>query len=266
MQTFDFEIDTLDVGGVATFEIDTADVGGVATFEIETVRNYLDVADPSIGHYQIYSVGDIIRCKPAPDFAGGGIDIYDLWFTVVGVEDMTDYFRYHVVKQSGTDTTLPAGAALAHYGQEGDGRILITSDLNYAPYMDVFTVGAEPWNGDFIPHTRLGRLDGVGVDGVGGVEQYGLIAGTDLSDNDAPYIVMSNTQVKLFKVDLEAYNGVNQTVDLSASGVFKLGTGVANPNTTALAFDPVTGALVIGNASYPGSVTEIGRASWRVRV
>lgn len=253
VQTLAFAIDTADVGGVAAFSIDTADVGGVAAFAIETVQNYLDITDPASGHAQIFGIGDTLRCKT---FNGTGV--YDIWLTVIGVEDQTDYWRYYVVKRSGTDTILPAGSAVISYGQAGDGRILLTSDLNYAPYLDVFTVGAEPWNGDLIPHTRLGRLDGVGVDGVGGVEQYGLIAGTDLSDNDSPYVVVSNTQVKLHKVNLQSYNGVNQTVDLTAAGAFKLGTGVANPNTTGLSFDPVTGNLAIGNASYPGTVTVRG--------
>lgn len=249
--TFDFEIEP---GGVGLVDLQIEpDGGGAVTLQGETIIIWLDISDPESGHAQLFGVGDILRCKTF-----NGTAVYDLWLTVVSVADQTTYYRYYVTKNSGTDTTLPAGSAVISYGQSGDGRILLTADQNYAPYMDVFTTGANPWAGGLTPHVRVGRLDGVGVDGVSGVEQYGLIAGTDLSDNDAPYIVASNLQLKLYKVNLESYNGVNQTVSLGADGTFKLGTGVGNPNTTGLSFDPATGNLTIGNAGYPGTVTVRG--------
>jgi hypothetical protein len=239
------------------------------TLEIAAVINYLDLEDPPSGHYKYFYVGDVIRTKPSPELTGKttdtldgtGLDIYDLWFTVVAIEDMTTHFRYYVKKEDGTDTTIPAGAAVVSFGQAGDGRILITSDLNKAPYLDVFTVGPSPWTGDagaLVPHVRLGRLDGVGVTAVSGIQQYGLIAGTDLSDADSPYIVASNLQLALNRVDATWSDGTNPTASISSSGRVKFGTDIDNSATTGFDFDPATGNLTIGNGSYPATVSVTG--------
>lgn len=226
---------------------------GAKDLDILSTAVRLDITDPSIGHFKYFKTGDILRAKTLSGLDAGSLHVYDHWYVVNDAEDLGDYFGYWVEKKSGTDTLMRSGAAVVSYGQPGDGRIVLSSDWNYAPYIDIFTVGAQPWSYDpnekdhnVVPHVRLGRLDGVGVDGVSGIEQYGLIAGTDLSDNNAPYIVASNKQVKLFKVDLTAHDGTNPTVSLTSTGQFKLGKDIQNPLTTAFDFDGASGDLLIG--------------------
>lgn len=207
----------------------------------------LDIEDPPSGHAQIFSVGDTLRLKT---WTGAGV--YDNWMSVVSVEDQTTFYRYWVRLVSGTGGVIPAGTAVVSYGVEGDGRILLTSDQNYAPYIDIFSVGPYPWSGSagaIVPHVRMGRLDGVGLVGT---EQYGIVMGTDLSDTslDAPYIIASDQQLRLNNIDLTIYNASNNpTVSLTSSGALKLGTDVEAASTTGFYFDATTGDLLIGQLS-----------------
>lgn len=236
----------------------TSGSGSGTQLTVRWVQNYFDITDPPSGHAMVFSFGDTLRCKSLGN-PGVGVNLYDIWGTVTLVEDMTDYYRYYYQRQSGGSNgiVIPAGTAIISYGAPGDGRILLTADQNYAPYIDIFTVGAQPWNGDITPHTRLGRLDGVGLPGVSGIEQYGMVTGRDLSDATAPYIVNSNLQMFSYNVDSEWNNG-NPTARITSGGVFKLGTDIDNASTTGLDFNPVTGALTIGSAAYPGTVTVYG--------
>lgn len=215
------------------------------TLQLRYVVDYLDIEDPPSGHFPLFQVGETLRCKFWQD------GVYDLWFTVLLVDDQDDFFRYYVKKRSGTDTIIPAGVAISSYGFEGDGRVLLTSDLNYAPYIDVFSIGPQPWTGAagaIIPHVRLGRLDGVGLPGVGGVKQYGMVASTDLSNANSPYLIASNLGLRLYKVDYIANNGAGDTVLIDADGVVKFGTDINLAATTGFHFDAATGDLLIGQA------------------
>ena len=236
----------------------TSGTGSGTQITARWVENYFEITDPPSGHATIFAAGDTLRSKALGN-PGAGIDLYDIWGTVSRVEDMTDYYRYYYHRQSGGSNgiVIPAGTGIISYGAEGDGRILLTADQNYAPYIDIFTSGATPWTGDIIPHTRLGRLDGIGLPGVSGVEQYGMVTSTDLSDANAPYIINSNLQMFSYNVDSEWNNG-NPTARITSGGVFKLGTDIDSASTTGLDFNPVTGALTIGSASYPGTVTVYG--------
>lgn len=213
------------VGGFGLdLNVVTTVVGFGTTLEIEAILNYIDVDDPPSGPGFYFQPFDVVRSKT--EVATG---VTDFWFEIAGAVQLDGFSRYSVIKRSGTDGVLPAGAAVVSYGVPGDGRILLTSDLNYAPYMDVFTVGPEVWTGDagaIVPHVRLGRLDGVGVTAVSGVEQYGMIAGTDLSDANSPYIVASNLQLRLHKVDFTLNDGTNDTGELTATGNFTLGSNI----------------------------------------
>lgn len=205
----------------------TTTAGGFTgtTLFVEGIFNYIEVEDSPTGPGFYFDDGVVVRSKTEVDTG-----ITDFWFTILGGVQRDGYQEYSVRKESGTDGTLPAGAALADYGVEGDGRILLTSDLNYAPYQDIFTVGPEPWSGDagsIIPHVRLGRLDGVGVTAVSGIEQYGMIAGTDLSNANSPYIVASNLQLRLHKVDLTLNDGTNDTGEWTADGNLTIGANIA---------------------------------------
>ena len=236
----------------------TSGAGSGTQITSRWIENYFEITDPPSGHAMILAAGDIIRCK-ALGLGGVGINLWDVWGVVTRVEDMTDYYRYYYERKSGgaDDLIIPAGTAIISYGAPGDGRIYLTADQNYAPYMQVFLTGVEPWNGDIRPTTRIGRLDGVGLPGVSGIEQYGMVTSTDLSDASAPYIVNSNLQMFSYNVDSEWNNG-NPTARITSGGAFKLGTDIDNAATTGLEFNPTTGALIIGNASYPGTVNVTG--------
>lgn len=206
--------------GVLTLETDTGDI----TLSVVDIYNFIEIDDPPSGPGFYFQVDDVVRSKTEVPTG-----VTDFWLEIRSAEQLDGYSSYGVIKRSGTDGVLPAGAAVVSYGVPGDGRILLTSDLNYAPYIDVFTVGPDVWTGAagaIIPHVRLGRLDGVGVTAVSGIEQYGMIAGTDLSDANSPYIVASNLQLRLHKVDLTLNDGSNDTGELTATGNLTLGSNI----------------------------------------
>jgi len=235
----------------------TSGTGSGSQFTLRTIENYFEITDPPSGHATVFATGDAVRVKSLA--LSVGIDVWDVWGSIQRIEDATDYYRYYyTLRSGGTDgLVIPAGAAVIDYRQAGDGTIILTADQSYAPYIDISTSGATPWTGDLTPHTRIGRLDGVGVPGVSGIEQYGIVSGTDLSDASAPYIVNSNLQMFSYNVDSEWNNG-NPTARITAGGSMKLGTDIDSTSTTGFDFNPTTGALTIGSASYPGSVTVYG--------
>ena len=212
--------------GLEDWEVEQG--AGTEVLEVEAVFNYIEIEDSPTGPGFYFDEGEVVRSKTEVDTG-----ITDFWFTVAGGVQMDGYQRYSVLKQSGTDGTLPAGAGLASYKQEGDGLIMLTSDLNYAPYMDVFTVGPNVWSGAagaIVPHVRVGRLDGVGVTAVSGIKQYGIIAGTDLSNANSPYLVASNLQLGLYRVNLTLNDGTNDTGQWTAEGNLTIGTNIGTTN------------------------------------
>lgn len=231
----------------------TSASGSGSQITARVIENWIEISDPASGHAQVFAAGDVVRCKTF-----NGTSVFDLWMRINAITDLTAYYRYHVQVMSGTYATLPAGSAVVSYGKNGDGRILLTSDQNYAPYIDIFTVGSNPWAGGLTPHVRLGRLDGVGVPGLSGVKQYGLVAGTNLSNANSPYIAMTNLMAKLYKIDLTLNDGTNDTVSLAATGRVKFGKNIGQSAQTGLDFDPATGNITIGGPSYPGAVTVYG--------
>lgn len=215
-----------------TLAITSTAVGWTGTvLEITAVLNYIEIDDPPSGPGLYFFDGDVIRSKAEIDTG-----VTDQWFTVRDGHQLSGYSRYSVTKESGTDEVIPAGSAMVSWGQVGDGRILMTSDLNHAPYLDVFSVGPSPWTGaagSTIPHVRLGQLEGVGVTAVSGISQYGMIAGTDLSDANSAYAVFSNLQVSLYKVDLTLNDGSNDTGSITADGNLTFGTNIGALATTS---------------------------------
>ena len=235
----------------------TSATGSGSQLTLRTIENYFEISDPPSGHAMILTPGDRIRCKALG--LGVGIDLWDVWGVVTRVEDLTSYYRYYYERKSGgtNGLVIPAGTAIISYGAPGAGRIYLTADQNYAPYMQVFLSGEEPWNGQITPTVRIGRLDGVGLPGVSGIEQHGIVLSSNLSNASAPYLVASNLKMFQYKIDSEWNNG-NPTARISADGTLKLGTNIDSPTTTGLAFDPATGSLAIGSATYPGTVTVYG--------
>jgi hypothetical protein len=214
---------------------------------VSFIGNTININDPPSGPGFYFQPGDVIRSKTEVDTG-----VTDFWLEVNSATQQTGYSTYRVTKRSGTDGVLPKGSAVVSYGREGDGRILMTSDLNYAPYLDVFTVGPNVWTGaagSVLPRVRLGRLDGVGLPGISGVEQYGLVAGSNLSDANSGYLIASNLQFSLYKIDIRLNNGTSDTGLWTAAGNLKLGTNIGAAATTGFQFDPATGDVIIGSVS-----------------
>lgn len=211
----------------------------------------MDIEDPETGHAALFSDGDILRVK---DWTGAAV--YDNWLTVNSITDNTTYYTYFVSKNSGTATTLPAGAIVVDYGVSGDGGILATASLSGAPYDEIFSIDSTPWSG-VTSHFRRGKITGVGT----AVGTWGLIGGTDLSDTslDAAQFEISDSGVYLRNTDLTIYDDSNNPrVNLTSGGVFKLGTDIDATATTGFSFDPTTNTVNIGSSSYTGTVNVYG--------
>jgi hypothetical protein len=155
---------------------------------------------------------DVLRIKTmAAVAAGGSLDLWDIWLEVNGTpssrgdRDLSagNPGSYNVAvywRQGGeTDLVIPTGAAAIVWGHIGseEGGLVLTSDLNYSPYMDIFTIpSATPWSSGTTPHVRVGNLDGV----LGLGEEWGIAAGTDLSDATKGHVVLSDQRVRLWGV------------------------------------------------------------------
>ena len=135
----------------------------------------IDIEDPDTGHPTvspavnvgaIFVVGDILRIK---DGSGN-----DNWMTITARSDETTFWRYTCTKDSGTNGTFRAGAAVLDYGQSGQGAVKITVDETNAPFLDIFTHAGSPWSA-FTERVRLGNLAGL-TDPISGaaLSGYGL--------------------------------------------------------------------------------------------
>jgi hypothetical protein len=235
------------------------------------VGNFLDINDPPSGPGFYFQPGDIVRSKTEVQTG-----VTDFWLEIQSATQYSGYARYSVLKRSGTDGTLPKGSAVVSYGKAGDGRIMLTSDLNYAPYIDIFSIGPQVWTanaGSIIPHVRLGRLDGVGLPGShiapGGVytpgaglpgitgdgtnPQYGMITGSNLSDANSGYLIASNQQFALYKINIRLNNGTNDTGLWTADGNLRIGKNIGADATTGFRVYTTdsgghsSGDVIIGN-------------------
>jgi len=261
----EFFVDTNPTGalGFGPLEIVTTS----PTFEGTTLNsfsagNYIKLNHPPSGPATYFQPGEILRVKTEVD-DGSPLRLADVWLVVnQGDASNEEYGLYSVTKTSGSDCTIPKGTAIVTYGRPGDGAILMTSDWRpasnddgYAPYIDIFTTGEEPWtglNGAIIPHVRLGQLKGVGLPGVSGINKFGLIAGTDLSDANSSYMMASSDGVEIYRGVIRLHNGANLTGEWDQDGNFKLGKNVGQEATTGFevvttAGDPEEGDVWIGD-------------------
>jgi hypothetical protein len=161
--------------------------------------------------FSFFAANDIIRMKAITSLEPG-IDIYNTYFTVTSVgskvgSDPGYYPTTCVLRWSFPSATsgkvIPGGTSLVKWGEIGGaagtytGGMLLTSDLNYAPYMDVFTLPADisSWASEPTPtpRVRVGNLDGV----LGLGEEWGIAASADLSDNTEPHVILSDSQLTL---------------------------------------------------------------------
>jgi len=197
-----------------------------------------------------FSVDDVIRFKFMGD-SGGGLDLWDVFVEVDSVGSITGrnlsegdpgYFPMTVRRRSGGSSGLeiPAGTGGVLWGNVSgsgySGSILLTSDLNQSPYIDIFTVDNyvtyAPWNPLSIkPRVRLGNLDGV----LGLPEQWGIAFGEDLSDTSKPYAVFSDLQASTHGIEQSWWDldgNIRGAVDPSATGsgkLFWLGVSESDP-------------------------------------
>lgn len=114
---------------------------------------YVDVEDPDLGHVQLFAVNDICRIKD-----GSGADV---WMTVAWVENQTTFYRYGMRKESGSNVTIRAGAAVVDYGPSGQGNITLSADgtVGSSANISIATHAGAPWSVQAL-QVRLGNLNG----------------------------------------------------------------------------------------------------------
>lgn len=222
-----------------------------------------------------FSANDVIRIKTMGEIASGGsLDLYDIYLTVTSVgsqagRDLANgeagYHPLTCVRRYGgaTGFIIPPGSAAVRWAKVSQGSgytggIILTSDLQYSPYIDIFTVDATQtgatWQSAPVtpkPRVRVGNLRGV----LGkSADEWGLAAGTDLSASGvtARYIVASDLGLTLNNVDLRLYSGSTPTVDIAASGAVSMGSDLSSALTTTFQFYPATGALRVGATGATG--------------
>lgn len=183
----------------------------------------LDLKDPPSGHTQLFAVNDILRLK---DGSGN-----DNWVKVSSVSNQTTFYRYVVVKQSGTNATFYAGTAVVDYGTSTSGFVLLTSDLSNSPYIDVGTAGTTPWAGT-TSLTRLGNLAGITDPVFGALTGYGIwtsngyfsgsiFATAGYFGNATNGIQVNSSGLQIIGTGyLETDGGTNERVVIQHSGTF----------------------------------------------
>lgn len=227
---------------------------------------------------------DIIRIKSMGEVQNGGsLYIPDIYLEVVAVSSVGDrnlgqgnpgrYALMCLRKSGGYEGyTIPTGSAVVLWTKSGQaagtykGNMLLTADLAQSPYLDVFTVDASraylaPWPGSgqtrtpptVKPRVRVGNLDGV----LGLPEQWGIAAGTDLSDTStaAKSIVASNLGVTLRNVDLSMYKGADRVINVSPAGIEIQSSNEAYEYERTIRWQRPSGALVaaisaLGDGTY----------------
>lgn len=198
-----------------------------------------------------FAYEDVIRLKFMGD--DGGLDLFDVYVEVMSSvgsvqgrdlgEGEPGYYILDVRRRSGgaSGLEIPKGTAGVLWGNSTDtgysGGMILTSDLSFSPYMDVFTIDNsttyEPWDAQAIqPRVRVGNLGGV----LGGsVDEWGIAFGTNLADVSNPYGVFSDLRASLHGISQEWWDldgNIRGQIDPTATGpdtLFWLGTSGADP-------------------------------------
>jgi hypothetical protein len=149
----------------------------------------------------------------------GGVLLQDMYLQVTGEPVFNDNadpttgdpgtWTLPVTLRAGgqAGTRIPVGAALVKWGAYSEtpstdftGGIILTSDLDNAPYVDVFTVfkntgSVLPWDAAAVkPRVRMGNLKGV----LGNAsDKWGIAMGQDLSNPSLPYVEASDQGVTI---------------------------------------------------------------------
>jgi len=165
------------------------------------------------------------------------------------------------LRDGDTSTTYLDGSILVIFGASGAAYIhLSVNDIAGAPYIK----GRKWVTNPYTPanHTTYWLLGTLGSIGATGTPSYtpvgnGIYVRSGSSANS--FIVADDNALQIRGPDFEMYNASTQTVDIaSGDGSMKLGTNVANANTTGFTFNGTTGNVTIGGASYAPTVTIYG--------
>ena len=114
----------------------------------------LDASTLTIDGDVTFAVGDHLRIKDGTD---------DEWMTVSAAGSAPTYSVTRDQDSQYAANTNPiwtTGTAVVNYGQNLDGGIFITASETYAPYIDVYTIDATPWNAGITTRMRMGNLNG----------------------------------------------------------------------------------------------------------
>ena len=197
-----------------------------------------------------FANGDIIR---AQRFTGTGVYQCDMTVTAVGSTT-----QFTATLRTGYDT--PAiNMEFVRLGNTSDtsrqGAIYMTADDSGAPYLDVVDgiAAFTDWNTAGKIKTRLGKLTGI----TGRSNEYGLAAGNGFAASDA-HVIMSDQAAEIHNIPIRAYSGATQTAEIDAAGRLRIGTNIANANTTLIDAYPGAGTVQIGNATSGAAVTVYG--------
>ena len=229
--------------------------------------------DTGVGYFE---VGDIVRIKTMGEVAAGGsLDLYDIYLEVAivyavkyrnlndavgdvspGVFNAFCYWR----RGGSAGWKIPEGSAAVKWGKVNGtagtytSGIVLTSDMQYSPYMDMFTVDATKtgayWQSNDPTtftrvHVRTGNLRGV----LGkSADEWGMAAGVNLNDTStsAKYIAVSSAGVELRNVGIKLYNSGNPTVNILATGDVKFGLDTASEGTTTFRHEMPAGHVRLG--------------------
>lgn len=217
-----------------------------------------------------FSADDIIRMKFMQRGSGGNLKVWDVGVevetigTVLG-RDISNgeagFFAMTCTWRVGGQASLiiPSNTAAIRWGRVGEaagnyvGGIKLTSDQNYSPYIDIFTLPADhTWGVMPVESTyvRMGNIDGV-LGSVTATDEMGIAIG-NLADTaaDAKYLVASSEQFRLNNINLEIWGSDGlQKIDMKASGAVQFGTDTSAVATRGFTFWASSGNVIIGNSS-----------------
>lgn len=251
------------------------------------VTLYADVSEET--GFTYLKVGDVVRMKTL-SFEGEGIQLNDVWIEITSnnADDYDEHIEGHMhmgIVRKGWMGIIPAGTAIVNYGPKagGQGQIMITADLNYAPYIETQIVNSNPWEnveGPATVTTRLGNLAGIfgatygpgsdgndplGPDGPGGIgpqPEWGLAMGGNIGKWGEPYAVISNKRFDLVGPDLSfarwetrtTPGGGTQivkieTTHIGSSGDVTFSTNRSDASAQQLKFNASDGTFLLGRES-----------------
>ncbi len=211
--------------------------------------------DPPGGGF-LFENGDI--CTIKTEYSGG---VAQIWFTVSGrVDNGNGTQSYTCTWQNGTRSiTYPAGAPALDYGVSGDGGLLMTADLNNAPWLSVFTHAGSPWT-TLTHHLRLGNLNGLADYST---DKYGIFIGDYSGDSWLAYDPTNGLRIRgnaLIDGTVQATaftNDLGALLFSLADGAFLLGPGCAITDTAWVStrgeVATISGAFHQVDGRWPGT-------------